>query len=280
MEVILSKYSGFCEGVERAYRIALDTTKKESPIYILGDLVHNTEVVNELKVKGIVIVRDLGEIPQNEKATLMISAHGVGPGILEEAKKKGLKVLDTTCPWVRKAQKIANDLSKEGYQVIIVGDKDHTEVRGLLGWAGKNASVISDISELEKIPLSDKIGILSQTTQPKEKFNSIVGSLIKKGIADLKAHNTICDETAKRQEAAVALARDVDIMLVVGDVKSANTKRLTELCAKTGTKTYQIHTASELDPSLLEGVKKIGVTAGASTPESLIMEVLRKLKSL
>ena len=280
MEVILSKYSGFCKGVDRAYRIALDTIEKESPIYILGDLVHNTEVVNELKKKGIAIIGDLSEIPQNKKATLMISAHGVGPGIIEEAKKRGLKVIDTTCPWVRKAQKIANELSKDGYKVIIVGDKDHTEVRGLLGWAGQNAAVISDISELEKIPLYDKIGILSQTTQSKEKFNSIVGSLIKKRIAALKAHNTICEETAKRQEAAVELARNVDIMFVVGDVKSANTKRLTELCAKTGTKTYQIHTVSELEPSLLEGVKKIGVTAGASTPESLIIEVMRKLKSL
>lgn len=280
MEVILAKYAGFCEGVERAYRIALEAASKESPIYILGDLVHNADVVAKFKEKGIITIKSLSEIAEDKKGTLMISAHGVSPGILEEAKKRNLEIIDTTCPWVKKAQRIAKELYSEGYQIIIIGDKGHAEVEGLVGWAGGKASIVSDLSELEKMQLTERIGVIAQTTQSKENFNSIVGSLIKKGIKDLKAHNTICEATVKRQKAATKLAKTVGLMIVVGDFKSANTERLTDLCSKTGVETHQIQTVSELNNSWLKGKNKVGVTAGASTPDWITVETVEKLKSL
>jgi len=280
MEVFVAEHSGFCEGVERAFRLAVEQAQAGMPVFMLGNLVHNKLVVERLENLGVKSISNLSEIPKGKKGTLLISAHGVAPEIYEEAKKLKLEIIDTTCPWVKKAQKIAKELSEEGRIVIIVGDKGHPEVKGLVGWSGGKAIVIEKLEDLEKTSFSpsERVGILAQTTQAEEHFNQVVAEL-KKKVKDLEIYDTICGATFKRQSAAVALAKKVDLMLVIGDQMSANTKRLTQLCAQTGTETHQIQTAKELDQNWLAGKKKIGVTAGASTPEWVIEEVLRAISA-
>ena len=278
MHILIAKHAGFCEGVERAHRIALEQAKSNTLVFMLGNLVHNKQVIEKFTKAGVKTVKTISEIPDNSKGTLLISAHGVPPQIYEEAKGKGLNIIDTTCPWVKKAQKIAQGFADEGRTIIIVGDKGHTEVKGLIGWSKGQAKVIEEIKEVEQIE-ADKIGILAQTTQAEEHFQQIVGA-IKQKFPDVKDSDTICGATSKRQSAAVELAQKVDLVLVVGDTMSANTKRLTELCTKTGTETHQIQTVEELNPAWLTNKQKVGITAGASTPEWVIKNVIDKLKTV
>jgi len=280
MEILVAKHSGFCEGVERAYQIALKEIDSGYPVYMLGNLVHNTQVVNKFKDMGVKTVKDLSEIEPGTQGILLISAHGVSPEVYQKAEKLGLQIVDTTCPWVKKAQKVAKELSDAGRLVVIIGDTGHPEVTGLRGWAGGKTLVFGDPEELKgfECPGQEKIGILAQTTKSQDNFNRMV-EMIKEKCRDVEVHNTICGATAKRQAAAVELAKKVELMLVVGDKMSANTKRLTELCSAAGTETHQIQTVKELDLKWLANKKKVGVTAGASTPEWVIEEVITLLRA-
>ena len=280
MQVLVAEHSGFCAGVERAFRIAGETAREGKPVFMLGNLVHNKQVVERLNDQNVRTVSSLNEIPAGTHGILLISAHGVAPEVYAAAKKLSLHVIDTTCPWVKKAQKIAKQLAEEGRLVIIVGDRGHPEVQALLGWSGGQGTVVERAEDLDKLSLrpGQKIGVIAQTTQSKEHFAGMV-SLIKKSGGNVAEFDTICDATLKRQSAAVALARSVDLMLVVGDRLSANTKRLAELCSATGTETHQIQTVAELDAGWLAGKAKVGITAGASTPEWTIQDVLDKLRS-
>jgi len=280
MEILIAEHAGFCEGVERAYRIALEQIKAGRPVFMLGNLVHNAQVVEKFKKLGVKTVKDISEIPKGTNGVLLISAHGVPPEIYKEAQGLGLEIVDTTCPWVKKAQKIAKELAEAGRLVIIVGDKGHPEVAGLVGWSGGKAVVVEKREDIEKLALASatKVGILAQTTQSEEHFGRMVAEL-KKKVRDAKEFDTICGATSKRQSAAVEVAKKVDLMLVVGDMMSANTKRLTELCLATGTETHQIQTVKELDLGWLGGKGKVGITAGASTPEWVIDEVIALLRA-
>jgi 4-hydroxy-3-methylbut-2-enyl diphosphate reductase len=280
MQVLVAKHSGFCEGVERAFRIAQETAIQGGTVYMLGNLVHNKQVVNKLKEKGVISVASLTEIPPANTGILLISAHGVGPDIYKEAEAKGLKIIDTTCPWVKKAQKIAGDLAAKGCLVIIFGDVGHAEVAGLVGWSRGQALIIQTINEANDLRLdpAKQLGLIAQTTQSEELFKQIAAALNKR-FPSLEIHDTICGATSKRQEAAIDLAKQVDLMIIIGDQLSANTKRLTELCTRTGTKTYQIETVNDLKHDWLKSVNKIGITAGASTPEWIVQEVIRGLQS-
>src|SRR3989339_966823 len=270
MQIFIADSSGFCEGVSAAYNKA----KEHRDIYMLGNLVHNTQVVEKLKQQGIKVIKDINEIKDGE--TLLISAHGVPPSVYEEAKKKKLKIIDTTCSWVKRAQKLAQEMVEKGYQLIIIGDKNHPEVKGILGWSEGKGIVVSPKDEGENIfsRLQDKVGVVAQTTQSEENFNEIVKYLQGK-VKDLIVHKTICGATQKRQKAAIDLAKKVDVMLIIGDKMSANTKRLTELCAKTGTPTYQIQNKKEGEEIFprLRDKNKIGITAGASTHAWAIKEI-------
>lgn len=283
MKIITAEHSGFCEGVDRAYRIAEQNVKSGRQVFMLGNLVHNTQVVEKFEKLGAKTVKELSEIQKEAKGILIISAHGVPPEVYEQTKELELEIVDTTCAWVKKAQRIAKQFSDEGRQVIIVGDKGHKEVVGLVGWSGGGAKVVEDIKDIQLLgdieEIKDiKIGILAQTTQAEEHFRKMVAEL-KKRFEDVKEFNTICGATSKRQSAAVELAKKVDVMLVIGDRMSANTKRLTELCAQTGTETHQIQTAAELDKSWILNKGKIGITAGASTPEWVVNEVTVLLRA-
>ena len=238
VKVEIADCAGFCVGVTRAYNIA---QKIEGEVFMLGNLVHNDAVIEKLKNQGIKSVKNIAGV---KSGTLLISAHGVPPEIYKEAQDKGLRIIDTTCSWVKRVQKLAKESVGSGYQLIIIGDKNHPEVKGIIGWSENKGIVISNPEDVESIKLGDKVAVVAQTTQSEKNFNEVV-SLINARVKNVIVHNTICGATEKRQQAAVRLAKKVDLILVIGDIKSANTKRLTELCIKTGTATRQIQTREE-----------------------------------
>ncbi len=280
MEIVIATYSGFCEGVASAYKIAKNISS-DGPVFMLGDLVHNAEVVHRIKEHGIKTVSALTEVPRSASGTpptIIISAHGVGPEIYTEAHERGLKIIDTTCPWVKKAQQLAKQLSTDGRTVIIIGDRNHPEVKGLRDWCGPNAMVIENEEDALMLSLSGPAGVISQTTQSQSKFDAIV-KILQAKIKDLAVRNSICGATSKRQQSALEISAEVDCMLVIGDKKSANTKRLYELSLENQPKTHWIQTAEELDLAWLNKSDKIGITAGASTPEWVVDAVVKRINA-
>lgn len=271
MKIYLAKHAGFCFGVKRAIDMATKTAGRN--VYTLGPLIHNAQVVKDLEKKGIKCAESLSEIPEG---TVIIRAHGVPPQTIQQAKNLGLEVIDATCPYVEKVHNITKKLQKEGYQVMILGERNHPEVIGVKG-NSENAIVVEDVEEARKLGCYEKLGLVSQTTQSKEKFKEIVKEL-KKHVKKLKIYNTICSATEKRQQAATSLAQKVELMIVLGDRNSGNTRRLAELCSKE-TQTLHVEKSSDLDKAVLKEKKKIGVTAGASTPEYLIKDTIKHLKN-
>lgn len=267
---------GFCFGVRRAIKLVEKAAQERGPLQTLGALVHNRQVVDKLAECGVSIATSLDEIRGDIVA---IASHGVEPGVMKQIKARGLEVVDATCPFVRKAQVVAQRLGKEGFWVLVFGDASHPEVQAVLGWAGKNASAYLEIPQFPTQP--KRLGILCQTTQNQERFANFVARIIASDTAkfsELRIFNTICDATRKHQAAALELAQRADLMIVIGGKDSANTRRLAEICADTGVATYHIETVTEFDPSWVQGRRHIGVTAGASTPDEAIDEVVLKLK--
>ncbi|MEG6616250.1 bifunctional 4-hydroxy-3-methylbut-2-enyl diphosphate reductase/30S ribosomal protein S1 [Peptococcaceae bacterium 1198_IL3148] len=277
LEILIASKAGFCFGVKRAIEMAQQTAQdKNGPVYTYGPIIHNQQVVNKLQEQGI---NKIGNITDEKPGSLIIRSHGVEPQIFEEATKVGHEVIDATCPFVGRVQKLVRELAAEGYQVVIVGEKDHPEVQGIVGWSDGKALVVENAAEAEKITGYNRIGVVAQTTQPEANFNQVVRTLQNKGI-EVKVCNTICSATQERQKAALELAQKVDVMIVVGGTNSANTGKLTKLCMGTGTTTYQIETAAELKAEWFDGVKRAGLTAGASTPSWVIEEVVNRMSEL
>ncbi len=276
MEVELASYSGFCFGVKRAIKLAFQAADdgRARPVYSLGPLIHNPQVVDKLKSKGVKVIEDLKGIGEG---TLIIRSHGVHPSVLAKVENTGLKIVDATCPLVKRAQDLAKRLDEEGYSVVIIGERDHCEVKALLGFVGDEALVIENLEEAKRVKKVKKLGILSQTTQSVDNFKKVVGELSAKA-EEMKLFNTICEATRKRQKATLDLSRKVDIMLVLGGYESANTRRLAQVSQDAGTETYHLETPEEINLNWLKGKKKIGVTAGASTPDWIIEEAIDKLK--
>ena len=273
---MVARGAGFCFGVTRAVDLARKSAG-QGETYTLGPLIHNPQVVRELENEGVKKITRLEEAPAG--ATVIIPAHGVNPEIPALMKKRGLQVLDATCPFVRKAQERAGELSARGEQVIIVGDREHPEVKGIMGCAQGRALVVEGPAEADSLPWMPKAAVLAQTTQPLANFQAVV-DVFRKKAGHLEVYNTICHATSLRQEATLELAREVEVMVVVGGANSANTKRLAELSRGTGTPTYQVETPGELNPAWFAGVKVAGLTAGASTPHWIVEEVLSKMKEL
>lgn len=270
----MAKQAGFCFGVKKALEIAQSVSQAtEEKVYTLGPLIHNPQAVAKLAQEGITSIESLAGINQGE---IIIRSHGVVPQILAAVTAKGLKIHDATCPFVKKAQQLAREHAEEGYQVIIAGDPDHPEVQGILGWAGAGALVVEQPEKVNLLGNYDKICVVAQTTQSLEKFQQIVGMLNSKA-KEVKVCNTICSATRKRQEAAKELAQKSDVMIVVGGKNSSNTKKLAQVCTSTGTATYHVEDAGELEADWFTGVSQAGVTAGASTPDWLLEEVIGKM---
>ena len=273
MEVILAEYLGFCYGVKRAIKIAEEHA--DGKTVTLGPIIHNPQMVESLKKKGVGMVERLEDI---DEGTVIIRSHGVSPVVYEEIKSKGLQVLDATCPHVKKAQTSAKKLNESGYKVVIVGEKNHPEVKSILGWANNEATIIETEEEAENFEPCKKLGIVSQTTVSGAHFDRIVMHLLSKS-ADIKILRTICTATIQRQTAAMEVAGKVDAMIVVGGKNSANTTKLAKLCSEK-CPTYHIETAEEILPERFKQLKKIGITAGASTPDRIIREVTEKCQRI
>ena len=280
MEIRLAREMGFCFGVKRAVNLVERTASQKGPLSALGALVHNQQVVDRLRGKGVNVVHGLDAV---EGDTVVIATHGVPRSVVEEAKQRGLTVVDATCPYVRVIQEKARRLGEAGFQVIMLGDQGHTEVVGVVGWTDGKAYVVGGIEDLDKLPKAKKIGVVAQTTQSVQALERIVTHLVATRLpttVELVVHNTICNATSLRQSAALELVRAVQVMIVVGGKNSANTLRLAELCREAGTPTYHVEGAAELEPSWFDGCEVVGVTAGASTPDWVIGEVVQALPLL
>jgi len=274
LEVILADYLGFCYGVKRAIKLAREHASPDGGANTLGPIIHNPQMVERLKKEGVGTVDDVEDM---DKGTLIIRSHGVGPETYEAVRQRGLELVDATCPHVRKAQLSAKTLADDGYHVIIIGEKEHPEVQSIYKWTSGTAEVIETVEEAKALKTYARLGIVSQTTFSGKMFQRIVGELLEKS-RDIRILRTICTATDQRQAAAVDLASKVDLMLVIGGKNSANTTRLAELCAKR-CKTYHIETAAELQDEWFDKIDKIGITAGASTPDWIIKEVYKKCQN-
>ena len=274
MEVILADYLGFCYGVKRAIMIARDNASADSTACTLGPIIHNPQMVERLKQEGVGTVERLDDM---EKGTVIIRSHGVGPRVYDEAAERGLDLVDATCPHVKKAQLSAKSLVDEGYHVVIIGEREHPEVSSIFEWSDGQAEIIETEEEAETLVPCAKLGIVCQTTFSGAKFRKVVSCLLAKS-REIKILRTICTATDQRQAAAVELAGKVDLMLVIGGKNSANTTRLAQICAEK-CRTYHIETAAELQSEWFDKIEKIGITAGASTPDWIIKEVYKKCQN-
>ena len=277
MKAIVAEGAGFCFGVKRALKIAFDAARKgDGSVVTLGAIIHNPQVVARLEEEGLRVVKNLDEV---DGGTLVVRSHGLPRRVLEEAETKGMTVVDATCPFVKQAQERAAQLEDEGHAVVVVGEEDHPEVLSITGSLKGRAKVVNGTAELPELPPAKSYGVVCQTTQPQEHLSSVVQDLLSK-TRELKVFNTICEATRERQQEACALAGEVDRMVVVGGRNSANTRRLAELCASIQPRTLQVETSGEIEAGWLRGARRIGVTAGASTPDRVIQEVVRRLEAL
>ncbi|MCX7919510.1 MAG: 4-hydroxy-3-methylbut-2-enyl diphosphate reductase [bacterium] len=277
MPIILAKTAGFCMGVRRAMNLVLDAVNKDNTdIYTVGPLVHNHQAVEMLRNRKVNIIENLDNLPAGK---VFIRAHGVTPEVRQRLEQPNVEVVDATCPFVRSAQLIIDKYAKQGYACIIIGDVGHPEVVGLLGYAQGNGYVVSTESDIANLPMLDKVCVVAQTTQSSDRFHRLVEK-IKEKIPNAVIHNTVCSSTDERQTETLELAKQVDAMIVVGGRHSANTKRLVEIAQSTGTPTYLVETSDELNPTEIQKYHTIGITAGASTPHWVILNVVRTVKRI
>ena len=274
MEIIIAKKSGFCPGVQRAVDTAKEIYGKN--VAIFGEIIHNEKVVDEIAALGTKTVYSLDDFDGD---TLIIRSHGVGKSIFMEAEKRGIKVIDRTCPFVVKTQKIVEKYSSENYRIIIAGEKTHPEVVGLIGWAGNaKVDVIDDDFESIDVSENDKICLVAQTTYSDAKFQKILAFFDKKRVKTLEVFPTICYTTRERQNEADILSRSCDAMIVIGGKKSSNTAKLAEVCQSHCKHVYRIAESDELEYNDLVKFKKVGIVCGASTPGERATEVFLKME--
>ncbi|MFQ6092702.1 MAG: 4-hydroxy-3-methylbut-2-enyl diphosphate reductase [bacterium] len=273
----MAENSGFCFGVKRAIKMAFESVEDgKGPAYTLGPIIHNPQMVTKMKESGIRVVDNISEL---WRQTLIIRSHGVSPSVLQEAGRRQLRVVDATCPFVRKSQRYAQSLVREGYQVAIVGDPDHPEVEGLLGYAKDKALVVNEEGQVDRIAFEGRVGVIAQTTISLDHFQRIVDKL-KAKTHQLKVYYTICDSVVARQRSTAELARKADVMIVVGGKNSANTTRLANLCRELCRTTYHVETAEEIRTGWFRGIEIVGVTAGTSTPDWIIGEILDRIQQI
>jgi len=280
MQIEKTKEIGFCFGVKRALDLLEKAVRDYGEVETLGSVVHNQQVINNFSKLGVKVV---GNLDQLKGGVVVIPSHGVPPGVIEELKARRFGIIDTTCSVVRKVQMAAKELSDEGFEVIVFGDPDHSEVKGVLGWAGGRGLATLDtegVPNLGKLP--HRLGFLSQTTGNPDHFvlcvNNFISSFLPQ-IKELRIINTICAVTRRRQAAALQLAKKVNLMIVVGGRNSANTRCLAEISSKS-TETHHVETAAEIEEGWLKGKSRIGVTSGTSTSAQTIQEVMLKLEEI
>ncbi|MEO0293626.1 MAG: 4-hydroxy-3-methylbut-2-enyl diphosphate reductase [candidate division WOR-3 bacterium] len=277
MEIKLAKNMGFCFGVKRAIKIARGIRKStKEKVWTLGPIIHNPQVVKKLEEEGIIPANDFSEI---DSGYVIIRSHGISPEVINKIKEKNLKEIDATCPLVKKAQERAKQLVKEGYETFIIGEKEHPEVISIIAGTKGKAQVIDPIFIKDLEFKNRKVGLVVQTTQSKDSLRKVVEFILPK-ISELRVFNTICDVTSKRQEEVRKLAKNSDVMIIIGGKKSANTSRLVSIAKEEGCVTYHIEEAKEIKEDWFTDVRKVGVASGASTPEWIIKDVVKKLTKI
>lgn len=275
--IIVAKEAGYCYGVERAIKMVEKALSENDEVYSLGPIIHNPQVVKELSEKGLITVEDTRNIPDG--ATVIIRSHGVAPVVIDELKKKNSKIIDATCPFVRRAQYFAKKLYENGYDVLVIGERKHPEVIGILGYVEKDAKVASSREEVLRLPYVKKRGVVFQTTQSDSVIEEVSSEIVKRSEEAL-IFNTICEATTERQNSAMELAKKTEVVVVVGGKNSGNTRRLFDICRNINKNTYWVETADEINEKWFSGATTIGVTAGASTPRKIIDEVVRRIKAI
>ena len=288
MAVVLAKSAGFCFGVERAvdavYRVLEEEEKKNPeerlPIYTYGAIVHNEKIVENLESRGVHVLKSKEELKALEQGIVVIRAHGVGKEIYELLEKRGLKIVDSSCPFVRKIQKLVFEHSKAGESVIVMGNPEHPEIQGILGWGDGDVTALKGIEEVLCLPDGNgkKIFVVAQTTFHIDKFKTVLETFKKKGY-HTSVINTICNATFERQSEAKELAGKSDAMVVIGGSSSSNTKKLYEICKAICPNTQLIQTVKDLKFNSDEAIRNVGITAGASTPKEIIEEVLTYVRN-
>lgn len=281
-EIILAKNSGFCFGVKRAVDMVVKYYyTKGVKVSTLGPLIHNNDVIEHLEAHNIkdINLAQIDELSAND--VIVLRSHGVTPDVIEKINETGARVVDATCPYVSTIHKKVQKYHSLGYQIIIVGNKEHPEVVGINGWCDNSAVIVRDGNEIDDVRLGQKVCIVAQTTEKADNFEQVV-TAVSKRCAEVEAFNTICSATKERQQSAVEVSRQVDLMIVIGGKHSSNTKKLFEISRENCEKTILIENSAELDERIILGdaVKKIGITAGASTPDWVIQEVIHKINTI
>lgn len=276
MEIIIAKNSGLCYGVRRALRMARSTRRRRTgEVFTLGELIHNPQVIADLEKQGIRSTEDLESV---QEGTVIIRSHGVAPEIHKILKKKNIEIIDATCPIVKKIQKLVESLAKENEEIIIVGNKEHPEIKGLVGYSYGKGKIVESEAQAHSLPRKKKRAVLAQSTQDLFLFGQVVAALIEK-TDELKVYNTICYSTQTRQKSTSELATRVDILFIVGGKNSSNTNKLYQISKRILPQTYFIENARQIAPRLLKGAKRIGISGGASTPPEAIEEAVAKIRN-
>jgi ribosomal protein S1/(E)-4-hydroxy-3-methyl-but-2-enyl pyrophosphate reductase len=276
LQIILATNAGFCFGVKRAVQSVYEHLNPSKTIYTLGPIIHNPQVVSDLEQKGVIVEECLDNI---EDGTVIIRSHGIGKLAYDELRNKEVEIIDATCPFVKRIHQIVEEHYTEGYDIIIIGEREHPEVKGINGWCNGAAYILNSYDDVDRLSHIDKACVVAQTTITHEKWNNIL-SRLKHIVSDLKVFDTICHTTSKRQNETKELAKKVDVMLVIGGHNSSNTKKLYSICKNYCKKTFAIETAEEINNKLIRSGDVIGITAGASTPDWIIKEVIDKMDQI
>lgn len=278
MKVIVAKTCGFCQGVKNAIRIAEQTLTEKETVCSLGPIIHNRDVVGRLLGKGLKTIES-EDAEQITSGTVLIRSHGASPEEIRSLKEKGCDIVDATCVLVKRLQKLATEMEKDGYLVVIVGDENHPEVKAVVAGC-ENGQVLGNKDDVKKLKKCGKLAVLCQTTQSHDHFASMIAEIAKRDFGQIKVVNTLCKEAANRQEAAVELCKNVDAMFVLGGLESANTKKLADLCKKYNNSTFHLQNWTEFDKRMVLGKSSAGITAGASTPQWVINEFAENLAKM
>ena len=276
MKILLAKNAGYCFGVRDAVNMAYDTAKEHGDVYMLGHIVHNENVVDDLDKAGAKVVDSLDSVPGGRP--VLLRAHGTHVDIVEEAKNKKMNIVDATCPLVRDIHDEIKALEADGRKIIIIGDHGHDEVVGIASQV-KDPIIVATADEATQLRKTKRAGVVSQSTQTIENVQDIINILMSK-VVDLRFINTICFPTKRNQEQIKELSKQCDVMFVIGSFTSANSKRLTDLSKERNSRSYQVTCASDIDEKWLDNCEIVGISAGASTPDNIIGEVLNKIKEI
>ncbi len=277
MEIIIADHAGFCFGVERAVGLVEETSRKHTEVYTLGPIIHNPQIVRKFAEQGVGVCEDTEKF--NSENTVVIRSHGVPKHIYGDLNEKSVNIVDATCPFVKKAQNSAQKLGQGGASVVVYGENNHPEVKSIVSFIDSEYFIVSGPDEAQALPFREKYALIAQTTQNSESFDKIA-EILKTKCSGLTVSNTICNATNLRQVSAISLAGQVDTMLVIGGKNSGNTRRLFEICKEICPNTLHIETKDELKKEMFTNCRKVGITAGASTPGYLVDEVIEFLKEV